>query len=66
MSEGITEEQKVYIDGASYEDLLREWRFSPIGNPAFDGERGEYFAKVMWEKKELCDHVAASKRVGWT
>ena len=59
---------KEEIDNASYEELLEKWRFAPSGDPAFQGEAGEYYAKVMFEKKELLlpgQAVAASKSVGW-
>ena len=61
----MTDEQKEWIDKATYETLLRKWRFSPLGDAFFCGECGTYFSKVMSEKKRKCDHVAASKNVGW-
>lgn len=64
----MTPEQKAYIDDASYETLLREWRFQKLGSDAFSGERGEYFARVMFAKKEAIGPeaaLAASKAVGW-
>ena len=56
---------KQWIDNASYETLLSKWRFAPIGDPMFQGESGQYYAKVMNEKRARTDHVAASKAVGW-
>jgi len=56
---------KKWIDNASYEELLRKWRFAPIGDPYFQGETGDYYSKVMKEKKQNCDHVQASKKIGW-
>ena len=61
----MTPEQKEWIDNASYETLLRKWRFAPFGDPLLQGETGQYFAKKMGEKKQTCDHVQASKNVGW-
>lgn len=64
----MTQEQKEWIDNASYEALLHKWRFAPIGDMTFQGEDGDYYAKVMFEKKDALDHteqVAVSKRVGW-
>ena len=58
---------KKWIDEASYEELLSSWRFAPIGNSLFTGETGEYYAKVMMEKKEQLSHnqqVQASKNIG--
>lgn len=56
--------QKQWIDDASYETLLRHWRLAPPGDIMFRGECGEYYAKVMAEKK---DGLAAetSKKIGW-
>ena len=65
MSDAMTPEEKEWVDNASYETLLEKWRFSPVGSPIFAGEKGKYFSKIMFEKKEKSDHVAASKRVGW-
>lgn len=56
---------KEWIDEASYEALLRKWRFANLGDKMFSGEEGKYYSKVMLEKKDECDHVAVSKRVGW-
>lgn len=62
----LTEGNKKDIDGKSYEQLLVYWRFAPAGDPWFQGETGEYWAKRMRELKESgIDHVGASKRVGW-
>lgn len=62
----IKDEDKKWIDEASYEQLLRRWRFAPIGkDDIFQDETGEYFTKVMNEKKQQVDAVAISKQVGW-
>jgi hypothetical protein len=61
----MTPMQKEWIDNASYEELLTRWRFAPVGSEWFQGECGEYYSKVMNEKKKQCDHVKASKNVGW-
>lgn len=64
----IEKSQKEWIDQASYEDLLRRWRFAPSGDPMFRGEAGEYYTKVMAEKrKKIGDagHTQASKNIGW-
>jgi len=63
-----TEEMKKEIDSRSYEDLLSKWRYAPIGDPYFQGEVGEYYSKVMAEKRAEVGHnaaVAASKSIGW-
>lgn len=62
------DEMKQWIDGASYEQLLHRWRFSPTGSPWFQGEIGAYYKKVMFSKKEEvgnAEHSATSKRIGW-
>ena len=63
----MTPEQKSWIDGASYEELLRKWRFAPSGEPMFQGDTGDYYQKVMNEKKsaDQAGAVAASKSIGW-
>lgn len=61
----MNEKIKRWIDNTSYQDLLRKWRFAPLGDPMFQGEIGEYYEKVMAEKRKTADHVQASKNVGW-
>ena len=64
----LTPEAKQSIDGMSYENMLRAWRFAPLGDPMFQGETGDYFAKKMSEKRAAItaeEHTAASKRIGW-
>jgi hypothetical protein len=54
------------IDLKTYDELLRRWRFSPVGDPMFQGESGEYWSRRMAElRRQGVDHVAASKRVGF-
>ena len=62
---GLDQKTKEWIDSSSYEELLRGWRFASLGDKTFSGESGKYYSKVMFEKRDKCDHVAASKRVGW-
>ena len=64
----MNENQKVWIDGSLYQTLLSKWRFAPSGDPMFQGELGEYYQKVMFEKRDALPHaqqVQASKNVGW-
>jgi hypothetical protein len=56
---------KQWIDAATYQDLLRKWRFASVGDPMFQGEIGEYYSKVMAEKRKTADHIQVSKNVGW-
>jgi len=72
------QEMVAWINQASYEDLLRKWRFEPAGSHWFRGEVGKYFEKMMNERR-VCEEVAetlmtgetpnvnaiASKRIGW-
>ena len=62
------DEMKQWIDNASYRELLSRWRFARSGNPFFQGEVGDYYAKVMRRKRaEVGDteHTRASKAIGW-
>jgi len=61
----LTQDNKDYIDSLNYEQLLGCWRFAPVGDPWFQGESGEYWMERMNMLRGKCDHVAASKRVGW-
>jgi len=59
---------KQWIDSASYEELLRKWRFEPPGSPWFQGEIGDYYSKHMATKRDEIgngEHVRASKSIGW-
>ena len=64
----LTENNKKYIDSLSYEQLLSNWRFAPLGDPWFQGETGEYWGVAMKKKKEELkgyQAVAISKNIGW-
>lgn len=57
-----------WIDNASYEELLRKWRYAPAGDPMFQGETGQYYSEVMAKKRDEvgnAEHVRASKSIGW-
>ena len=57
---------KDWIDNATYLQLLSRWRFSPSGDPALQGETGDYYRKIMKERKPSDDEAARiSKRIGW-
>ena len=63
-------QMKEWIDEASYEDLLKKWRFAPTGSAYFarDTGMGDYYESVMNKKKtEMGDEAAAriSKIIGW-
>lgn len=64
----MTPEEKNWIDNASYEELLRKWRRAPSGSDWFIGKTGQYYKKVMFQKRdEVGDKktVRASKNIGW-
>jgi hypothetical protein len=62
----LTAKNKAHIDSLSYDQLLREWRFAPVGTPWFQGEAGDYWSKRMTEKREAgSNYVQASKNIGW-
>lgn len=56
-----------WIENAGLDDLLRRWRFEPIGSAWFVGEVGKAFTKRMSKVREEdpAAWAAASKRVGW-
>ena len=62
------EQMKNWIDNASYESLLRKWRFAPTGDPFFQGNIGDYYSYVMAKKRSDVgneEHVRSSKYIGW-
>jgi hypothetical protein len=64
----INEKTKKAIDDMSYYSMLELWRNAPIGHPYFKDETGDYYGKVMKEKKDRISHeeaVKASKDIGW-
>lgn len=60
-------QRREWIDGASYEELLRKWRFATTGDPFFRDEIGVYYSQTMARKREAdpSTAVAASKNIGW-
>lgn len=63
----MTPEQKAWIDAATYEQLLRKWRFSPMGDPMFQGDSGDYYQERMTQLKAADPDgaIQASKNIGW-
>ena len=64
----IDQKLKRQIDAMDYETMLRRWRFSPSGDPMFQGEVGEYFKEEMFKKRDAlsgAEQVKISKAVGW-
>jgi hypothetical protein len=65
--QGMTTEQKAWIDNATYFQLLERWRMAPIGDPMFLGDTGQYYSDTMKAKRAAvgqAEHVAASKAIG--
>ena len=62
----MTPEQKSWIDGASYEELLRRWRPALCGDEIFFNETGVYYAEVMRRRREvaLCFEDQQGGRLG--
>lgn len=60
------QETKRAIGSMSYKEMLRRWRFAPIGDPLFQGESGEYFRQKMVEKRAAEQNPATvPKRIRW-
>lgn len=58
-----------WIRTASYEDLLRKWRYEQPGSPWFKGAVGDAYNKRMRKCREsmpLDKAIEISKRVGWS
>jgi hypothetical protein len=59
---------KKLIDQMPYTEMFSKWRFAPVGDPMFQGEVGDYFAKVMKDKRIQvgdAEHTRISKQLGW-
>jgi len=63
----LTTENKAYIDSLSHYQLLSKIRFSPSGDPWFQGDTGTYLMERYREKRsENPDQaVRDSKDLGW-
>jgi hypothetical protein len=62
------QEMKDWIDKASYEDLLRKFRFESIGSHWCCGELGDYFESVLNQRRHDVgpeEHTRCSKKIGW-
>jgi hypothetical protein len=65
----MTLERKSEIDAMFYIEMLRLWRFAPLGDPLFNNsEESNYFCEVMKTKRNLIDdstYSNISKQIGW-
>jgi hypothetical protein len=61
------ETAKPIIDNMSLYELLSKWRHAVVGDEMFQGEVGDYYAKVMYAKRDAdsAAWVSASKSIGW-
>lgn len=66
----MTPELKLIVDTASYLDLLRIWRFAPIGDDITEGESGKYISQRMIAMRAEPGgndlHCRCSRALGWT
>lgn len=62
--EELTAEAKAEIDGMSRIELARKWRFSPVGDPFWQGARGMYaHMRFFGELGGFTPEI--SKEIGW-
>lgn len=64
----MTDETKQTIDNMNYTSMLALWRFAHVGHPYFRDETGNYFNKIMKEKRDKItdeEHTRISKQIGW-
>ena len=47
----MTEQEKATIDGMTQREMAERWRFAAVGDPLFQGDTGQYFKQVFFEKK---------------
>jgi len=64
----LTPELKAQIDAMDYYQLLKRWRFAPLGgDEMMQDESGDYWGQRMNELKDAdpVGAVQASKMLGW-
>ena len=63
----MTDDLQAQIDAMSLEDLLRTWRYAPVGDRRFQGEAGQYVAARLaaLRRADPDAWVRASQRIGW-
>lgn len=64
----LTTELKAQINKLDYFSLLERWRYTPAGDPIFQGESGNYWRDRMEYLKSqpggIENAIAASKQLG--
>jgi len=63
----LTPELQAKIDAMTYMEMLKQWRFAPIGDEIMQGESGDYWAKRMFALRDADPLAAvhASKMITW-
>jgi hypothetical protein len=63
----LTEQAKKDIDNLSHYELLKRWRFAPMGDLFFQGEIGKYWGERMQQLRDRdpAQAVRDSKSIGW-
>ena len=63
----MDKETKEAIDRLTVEQLLQQHRFTPAGDPRYQGEEGDYRMRRLAELRTADPgaYVAASKNIGW-
>lgn len=64
----MNQEQRDWIDNASYKDLLRRNRFSSLDDSIFQGLSGTHFMETMRIKEGKLkpgEKTEISKSIGW-
>jgi hypothetical protein len=63
----MTMQEMDAVNALSVEELLRQVRFAPVGDPRFQGDRGEYRMNRLAELREQDPdaYTQASKNIGW-
>ena len=59
----MIQKEKDEIDAMPQSEMCSLWRFARVGHPLFQGDTGDYFAKVMKEKGGMTPKI--SKDLGW-
>lgn len=65
--QSMTEIEKMKIDEMSHSELLSKCRFSPIGDPFWWGDHGDYAMNKIRQFQDQFPamHTQISKAIGW-
>jgi 2,3-bisphosphoglycerate-independent phosphoglycerate mutase len=56
----MDQQHKHWIENASYIKMLKRWLTAPAGDPILQGETGEYYTKMMQEKRRTLKQIDQS------